>query len=132
MFEKVIRNYLVKFLDETNAFNVNQHGFRVGRSCLSQLLTHYDNIISLLEKGVNVDTIYLDFAKAFDKVDHSIVLKKLTLLGIRGKVLSWIESFLTNRTQKVMVNGFLSEPAPVTWRPTRICPRASPVLDTDW
>ena len=113
VFEKVIRNYVVKFLDETNAFNVNQHGFRAGRSCLSQLLTHYDNIITLLEKNVNVDTIYLDFAKAFDKVDHSIVLKKLSLLGIRGKLLSWIESFLTTRTQKVMVNGFLSEPAPV-------------------
>ena len=113
VFEKVIRNNLVSFLDTTNAFNVNQHGFRVGRSCLSQLLTHYDNIISLLQNGVNVDTVYLDFAKAFDKVDHSIVLKKLSLLGIRGKILSWIESFLTNRTQKVMVNGFLSEPAPV-------------------
>ena len=113
VFEKVVRNYLVKFLDETNAFNPSQHGFRIGRSCLSQLLTHYDNIISLLESGVNVDTIYLDFAKAFDKVDHSIVLKKLSLIGIRGKILSWIESFLTNRTQKVMVNGFLSEPAPV-------------------
>jgi ribonuclease P/MRP protein subunit RPP40 len=113
VFEKVIRNYIVKFLDETNAFNANQHGFRVGRSCLSQLLTHYDNIICLLENGVNVDTVYLDFAKAFDKVDHSIVIKKLSLIGIRGKVLSWIESFLTNRTQKVMVNGFLSEPAPV-------------------
>ena len=113
VFEKVMRNHLVSFLDATDAFNVNQHGFRVGRSCLSQLLTHYDNIISLLEKGVNVDTVYLDFAKAFDKVDHSIVLKKLSLLGIRGNVLSWIKSFLTNRTQKVMVNGFLSEPAPV-------------------
>ena len=60
-----------------------------------------------------MDTVYLDFAKAFDKVDHGIVLKKLSLIGIRGKVLTWIQSFLTNRTQKVMVNGFLSEPAPV-------------------
>ena len=56
----------------------------------SQLLTHYDRIISLLEKGLNVDTIYLDFAKAFDKVDHSLVLRKLSLLGIRGKILQWI------------------------------------------
>ena len=68
----------------------------------------------MLEKGLNVDAIYLGFAKALDKVDHQIVLKKLLLLGVRGKVLSWIESFLTSRTQKVMVNGVLSEPAPVT------------------
>lgn len=113
VFEKVVRNHLVKFLDTNDKFNLNQHGFRIGRSCLSQLLTHYDKIISILEKGLNVDTIYLDFAKAFDKVDHSLVLKKLSMLGIRGKILQWIESFLTNRTQRVMVNGFLSEPAPV-------------------
>ena len=113
VFEKVIRNHLVRFLDENNKHNLNQHGFRAGRSCLSQLLTHYDRILSLLEKGLNVDTVYLDFAKAFDKVDHSLVLKKLSLLGVRGKILQWIKSFLTSRTQRVMVNGYLSEPAPV-------------------
>ena len=57
--------------------------------------------------------LYLNFSKAFDKVDHAILLKKLSLIGIRGKVLKWIESFLTSRTQRVMVNGVLSEPAPV-------------------
>ena len=113
VFEKVIRNHLVRFLDENNKFNLNQHGFRIGRSCLSQLLTHYDKILSHLEKGLNVDTVYLDFAKAFDKVDHSLVLKKLSMLGVRGKILEWIKSFLTNRTQRFMVNGYLSQPAPV-------------------
>ena len=113
VFEKVVRNHLVRFLDENNKYNVNQHGFRIGRSCLSQLLTHYDRIISHLEKGLNVDTIYIDFAKAFDKVDHNLVLKKLSMLGVRGKILQWIESFLTIRNQRVMVNGFLSQPAPV-------------------
>ena len=68
----------------------------------------------IIENGLNVDTVYLDFAKAFDKVDHQIVLKKLSILGVRGKMLSWIESFLTSRTQSVVVNGVLSEPAPVT------------------
>ena len=113
VFEKVVRNHLVNFLHENNLFNPDQHGFRIGRSCLSQLLAHYDRIVSLLESGVNVDTIYLDFSKAFDKVDHTILLKKLSLIGIRGKVLTWIKSFLTSRTQRVMVNGVLSEPAPV-------------------
>lgn len=69
--------------------------------------------MSLLESGVIVETIYLDFSKAFDKVDHTILLKKLSLIGIRGKMLTWIKSFLTSRTQKVMVNGLLSHPAPV-------------------
>ena len=114
VFEKVIRNNLVTFFDENNIFNNSQHGFRIGRSCLSQLITHYDKVLSLLESGVNVDTVYLDFAKAFDKVDHRIVLKKLSLLGVRGKMLQWLESFLTSRTQRVMVNGVLSDPVPVT------------------
>ena len=113
IFEKVVRNNLVAFLEENDLLNDGQHGFRIGRSCLSQLLNHYDNILSLLEKGLNVDTVYLDFAKAFDKVDHRIVLKKLSLLGIQGKILNWLESFLTSRTQKVMVNGVLLEPASV-------------------
>jgi hypothetical protein len=67
----------------------------------------------LLEKGLNVDTIYLDFAKVFDKVDHKVLLAKLALLGIGGKLLKWIESFLTYRSQYVLVNGFLSEPSEV-------------------
>ena len=114
IFEKVIRKYIVKFLEETDKLNDGQHGFRAGRSCVSELLSHYDTIVNILESGSNVDTIYLDFAKAFDKVDHGIVLKKLSLLGIRGKLLEWIKSFLSSRTQMVLVNGFLSDPSPVT------------------
>ena len=87
IFEKVIRNHIVQFLDENNKFNDSQHGFRNGRSCVSELLIHYDRIVDILEAGSNADTIYLDFAKAFDKVDHGIVLKKLSLLGIRGRLL---------------------------------------------
>ena len=77
-------------------------------------MSHYDKIVDILESGSNADAIYLDFAKAFDKVDHGIVLKKLSLLGIRGLLLQWIQSFLSSRTQMVMVNGVLSDPAPVT------------------
>ena len=55
-------------------FNSSQHGFRSGRSCLSQLLNHFDKITTELEKGNGVDVIYLDFAKAFDKLDHSVTL----------------------------------------------------------
>ena len=103
----------MQFLEDNNKFNDGQHGFRIGRSCISELLIHYDRIVDILESGSNVDAIYLDFAKAFDKVDHGIVLKKLSLLGIRGRLLQWIRSFLSSRTQMVLVNGVLSDPAPV-------------------
>ena len=113
LFEKVIRNKLVSYLDEGNLLNQSQHGFRHGRSCLSQLLAHYDEVLELLEKGLNVDTIYLDFSKAFDKVDHQIVIAKLSSLGIGGKLLEWIKSFLLDRLQHVVVNGFVSSPSHV-------------------
>ena len=66
--------------------NPKQHGFRSGRSCLSQLLEHHDKIFEELEKSNNVDVIYLDFAKSFDKVDQGILLNKLKTIGINGKI----------------------------------------------
>ena len=66
-----------------------------------------------LEDGYNVDVIYLDFSKAFDKLDFAIVLKKMNEIGIRGNIGKWIYSFLTNRDQVVLVNGARSSPEPV-------------------
>ena len=100
----MIRKNIVQFLERMGAMNINQHGFRNGRSCLSQLLAHYDFILSKLESGQNVDVIYLDFAKEFDKVDHGVLLHKLRSLGINGKLGEWIYSFLTNRSQYVTAN----------------------------
>ena len=109
LFEKVVRGKMVKFMEEHNKFNNNQHGFRSGRSCLSELIAHYDEIIELLEHGIPVDTVYLDFSKAFDKVDHHRLLQKLSETGIGGKLGRWIQSFLTKRKQSVLVNNQFSE-----------------------
>ena len=113
IFEKIVRSHLVTHLEKNNFFNPNQHGFRAGRSCLSQLLEHFDSVLSIVESGANADVIYLDYSKAFDKVDFSIVLDKLMDMGVNGKVYDWIESFLTDRVQFVTVNGFLSDHQPV-------------------
>ena len=113
IFEKVIRTHLVAHLEHNNLFNPNQHGFRAGRSCLSQLLDHFDNLLDILQTGANADVIYLDYSKAFDKVDFNIVLAKLLDLGICGNVYDWIEAFLTDRKQFVTVNGCVSDPKPV-------------------
>ena len=113
LFEKIIRAHIIDYLEKNHLLNPSQHGFRAGRSCLSQLIAHYDRILTLLDEGKHVDVIYLDFAKAFDKLDFNITLTKLSTLGINGKVGKWIHSFLTNRTQSVIVNGEKSDPAPV-------------------
>ena len=92
-------------MNQNNLFNNSQHGFRAGRSCLSQLLEHFDVILDILDTGANADVVYLDFAKAFHKVDHKIVLSKMKDMGITGMMYEWLESFLLNRYQSVMVNG---------------------------
>ena len=113
VFERVMRSALVKHLENNNLLPKNQHGFISGRSTLSQLLHQIEQLIRAWEEGNATDTIYLDFAKAFDKVDHNILCQKLKRLGITGKVGIWIKEFLTNRYQRVAANGVLSMPAPV-------------------
>jgi hypothetical protein len=108
IFERVIRNQLVSYLEMNSLLSSNQHGFRKGRSCLTQLLGHIDNILQNLNDGIETDVIYLDFAKAFDKVDHATLLTKIKRFGIKGRLFNWIEEFLTNRYQTVVVNGYKS------------------------
>ena len=75
------------------------------QKCLSHLLEHHDQVLSSLEEGLNVDSIYLDFRKAFDKVDIGILCHKMKSLGITGTLAKWIHNFLTNRKQHILVNG---------------------------
>ena len=113
VFERVMRVSIVKHLEDNDLLPKNQHGFISGRSTLSQLLHQIEQLIRAWEECKSTDTIYLDFAKAFDKVDHNILCQKLKRLGITGKVGIWIREFLTGRFQQVSANGVLSEPAPV-------------------
>ena len=103
--EKVICTQLVNFLDEHDLFNDSQYGYRRTRSCLSQLLAHFDHITDLLELGICVDVMYLDFAKALDKVDIGITLRILKSLGIHGQLGKWLQSFLSGRLHSVLVEG---------------------------
>ena len=113
IFERIVVKKIVEHLDSQSLFNDGQHGFRKERSCLSQLLDHYHHILNILEDQNVAEVIYLDFAKAFDKVDHGILLMKLRTQGIGMPLLKWIKSFLSGRKQKVVVEGHLSEPCVV-------------------
>ena len=95
-----------------------QHGFRSQRSCETQLVQFVHDIISNLDGAVNrgdkrTDLIIKDFAKAFDKVPHRRLLHKLEYYGIRGSTHKWINSWLSGRTQQVVLDGQASDPVPV-------------------
>ena len=104
---------MVEHLEANQILCKNQHGFQKGRSCLTQLLAHIDIILKNFVEGNDTDSIYLDFSKAFDKVDHKILLAKRYSCGIRGKLLDWLRSYLSNRNQTVVVNGNSSYTAKV-------------------
>ena len=91
-----------------------QHGFLHGRSTVTQLLEVYHNIIETVASGREVDIIYLDLSKAFDKVPHSLLLLKLNSYGISGSLLSWFSSYLTDRYQRVVLDGVYSDWLPIT------------------
>lgn len=113
IMERVVCRQLTEYLEANKLMNENQHGFRAGRSCTSQLLQHLHTILRNLEEEKDTEVIYLDFAKAFDKVDHNLLLRKLSRFGIRGRLLQWIASFLANRSQVVATMGAVSRPSPV-------------------
>ena len=109
VFERVIRKALVDHLESNGLMVDGQHGFRAMRSTLTQLLGHFDAVLEALESGATgYDAIYLDFSKAFDKVDHGVLLHKLRDLGVHGKVGVWLARFLFNRYQLVAYDGHKS------------------------
>ena len=107
VFERIMYNRLLSFLDEYKILFSYQ--FRKHHSTYMALMTLMDNLTHCLDNGEYVIGIFLDFSKAFDTVDHIILLQKLSLYGIRGTALNWFQSYLTNRYQFVTYNGESSE-----------------------
>lgn len=93
--------------------NQRQHRFRRGRSYLSKLVEHHTHLLESIKAGVNTDVIYLNFEKAFDKVDHGALLHKMRNLGITGNIGRWVHAFLSNRRQVVTIDGCVSKPSSV-------------------
>jgi hypothetical protein len=114
VMEHIVRHAITAHLHENKIMVDAQHGFRKGRSCETQLILTVDDLSSTLDKSGQTDTILLDFSKAFDKVPHQRLLLKLEHYGIRGQTLKWIQSFLTDRTQQVVVEGKTSPVGKVT------------------
>ena len=85
-----------------------------GRSCTSQLVGVLDKIGKFLDRGEQVDVIYLDMTKAFDRVNHEILINKLRRFGFNNNLLNWFQSYLHHRRQQVTVLGSTSSSLPVT------------------
>ena len=109
VFERVIKRNILAHLLEHNLINPSQHGFVPGRSTQTQLLQHYCDIFETIEEGSRIDTIFLDFSKAFDKVNHDILLQKVAKHKIKGKIGIWLKEFLSNRKYRVVANGEKSD-----------------------
>ena len=108
VLEIIICKQIVAFLISKGYLNPPQHGFREGCPCLSALLNVLDDITHLMSDGNTIDMVYLDFAKAFDKVDHRVLLHKIKTLGNTGKLGVWLYHFLTHRTHFVRLQGGIS------------------------
>ena len=113
LMEHIVVHHLMEHLDSNNILTDLQHGFRRKRSCVSQLLMTTADLAFHNNNNTQVDINILDFSKAFDVVSHRKLLAKLQHYGISGPVHSWIQSFLSGRTQQVVIEGRTSKSAEV-------------------
>ncbi|CAM4708339.1 unnamed protein product [Lepidochelys olivacea] len=111
--EQVLKESILKHLDERKVIRNSQHGFTKGKSCLTNLIAFYDEITGSVDEGKAVD-MFLDFSKAFDTVSHSILANKLKKYGLDEWTIRWIESWLGCRAQRVVINGSMSSWQPVS------------------
>ena len=105
LLEHIVVSNMMSHFEENSILADCQHGFRSKRSCETQLLSLTQELHQNLEDNEQVDMVVLDFSKAFDKVPHKRLMSKLWNYGVRGNTHGWIESFLMNRTQRVIVDG---------------------------
>ncbi|KAK4819525.1 hypothetical protein QYF61_006018, partial [Mycteria americana] len=114
LMEQVVLSAITQHVEDNQGIKPSQHGFRKGRSCLTNLISFYDKVTCLVDEGKAVDVVYLDFSKAFDNVSHSILLEKLAAHGLDGCTLRWVKNWLDGQAQRVVVNGVYSSWRPVT------------------
>ena len=97
LFETIIRDHMMDFLIKHKIVNPSRHGFLKAKSCLTNLLCFLDEITKWVDVGSPVDVIYLDFQKAFDKVPHQRLIRKLKSHGMGNSIINWIAHWLTDR-----------------------------------
>lgn len=115
ILERAVHGMVYSYLQENKLLSSIQSGFRPLHST-SMCLTHVtNNLLENVDKGLPTGLLFLDLSKAFDTLDHNIMLDKLTVLGFNRSAIQWFRSYLTTRTQSVNVNGVLSEPQTINF-----------------
>ena len=104
IFEKIIYDQLYQYLNENGLLHSGQCGFRSLHSTLTALLEANDNWCVNIDRGLLNGVIFVDLKKAFDTIDHEIILKKVTKYGVDQDALKWLKAYLTNRIQRCKVN----------------------------
>ncbi|CAM4537151.1 unnamed protein product [Lepidochelys kempii] len=112
--EQVLKESILKHLEERKVIRNSQPGFTKGKSCLTNLIAFYDEITGSVDEGKAVDMLFLDFSNAFDMDSHSILASKLKKYGLDEWTIRWIESWLDCRAQQVVINGSMSRWQPVS------------------
>lgn len=113
VFEKLAFDQLYSYFTQNNILSKFQSGFRSGHSTLTALLQATERWFRNIDNGFMNGVILVDLSKAFDTVDHGILLNKLSIYGVEGTSLKWFSSYLANRTQCCMVNNTMSESRPL-------------------
>lgn len=108
LFESIVCDYM--FFGLKSLIVDEQHGFFRGRSTVSNLVEFAKRATEVIESNAQLDVIYTDFSKAFDSINHFIVLQKLKSFGINDNLINWLESYLTGRVQFVAINNNFSKP----------------------
>jgi len=114
IFEKLAYNRLLNYVEKHAIVNPNQYGFRKYHSTDMALIDITDKISQAIDNRLHSAGIFIDLSKAFDTVDHLILLSKLEHYGIHGMPLEWFQNYLSSRQQFVSINGESSNKLPVT------------------
>ena len=109
IMERMVTERIVAHLETNNLLSVAQHGFRKHRSCMTNLITTLDDWTKVVDGGGCIHACYLDISKAFDRVDHYILLEKLQKHGITKDLHTWMGDYLTDRHARVRVDGVMSK-----------------------
>ena len=113
IMERIMYNQLYNYLTKFGLLSNSQFGFRKSHATATALLDCTNEWYINLDRKLFNLVVFIDLKKAFDTVDHHILLKKLELYGVKGQALSFLKSYLTNRSQKCKMNGFVSSERPI-------------------